>query len=443
MASTSLSSNACTAFAVIVLIICGAAIMAPVSAATKYLGGTPVLSASVTGVNEFTPGQDATISILVKNTGVSTMKQLDLGTIDYEDLPTTAKFVTVSLASPTDDIIIKSDPQMIGTIPASGTGVAVQFKAKISANATTGEYPLPLTINYKYSNDLRQEKADVYDYVYVDAEDTIPVTIRIKPEVKIAIVKSDPDTIATGTEGYLRLTIQNIGPEDGSMATVKLVRIGSSAIIPTDSTVFIGNFPSGGIANCSFKISASTDATNQIYPVNVLVTYTNREGQIINTDTETIGIPVNAKTSFSITSPVPSIAAGTLSKVDVTYRNNGNLTVFDAQSRLTPHGLVTLDNNVEYLGTIRPGESVTARYDIQVDKAAETGEYTFDSKLRYRDVLGNSQESDTIPVTIQILPAKGDSIAGLPISTIVVGIIIVGIIAGIGLFAYRRKKSMQ
>ena len=443
MAITRFSINTRMALAVIALIICCAAIMAPVSAATKYLGGSPVFSASVTGTNEFTPGEDATISILVKNTGVSTMKQLDLGTIDYEDLPTTAKFVTVSLASPTDAIIIKSDPQMIGDVKADGTAATVQIKAKISANATTGEYQLPLTLAYKYSEDIHQEKADVYEYVYTNEEVTVPVTVRIKPEVKIAIVESNPDTIATGTEGYLRLTIRNIGPEDGTMATAKLVRSGSSAIIPTDSTVFIGDFPSGGVVNCSFKLTASTDATNQTYPVNVYVTYTNREGEVVTTETETIGIPVNAKTSFTVTSQEPSIAAGTSGTIEVTYRNNGNLTVYNAQSRLSPHGLVTLDNNLAFLGTIGAGESVTAQYDVVVDKAAEIGEYTFDSTLRYRDALGNSQESDTIAVTLQVLPAKQDTIAGLPISTIVIGIILVVIVAGIGLYAYRRKKSMQ
>lgn len=443
MAITSFSGNTHMALAVIALIICSAAIAAPVSAATKYLLGSPSFSASVTGVNEFAPGEDATISILVKNSGVSTMKQLNQGVIDYEDLPTTAKFVTVSLTSPSDAIIIKSDPQMSEDIPAGGTGVTLKFKAKISANATTGEYQLPLTIDYKYPNDIQQEKADVFEYSYISVSEKIPVTIRIKPEVKIAVVEAVPDTIATGTGGYLRLKIKNIGPEDGSMATVKLVRSGSSAIVPTDSTIFIGSFPSGSVINCTFKISASDDATNQIYPVNVYVTYTNREGEIVTTDTETIGVPVNAKTSFTVISPLPSITAGSQSVLEVTYRNNGNLTVYDTQSRLTPHGLVTLDNNVEFLGTIGPGESVTARYTVQVDGSAEPGKYTFDSTLRYRDALDNSQESDTVAVTLQVLPAKQGTIAGLPVSTITAVIILVVIAAGIGLLAYRRKKSMQ
>jgi hypothetical protein len=445
MAITSFSRHATAAFAVIALLICGAAIAAPVSAATKYLGGSPSFSVSVTGANEFTPGEDATINVLVKNSGVNTIKQLDLGTIDYEDLPTTAKYVTLTLVSGSDAITIKSDPQMVGSIPSGGIGTTVQFKAKISANATTGEYQLPLTLEYRYPNDIRQEKADVFEYSYTPVTETIPVTIRIKPEMKIAVLEAVPDTMAAGTEGYLRLTLKNIGPEDGTKATAKLIGGGSgnSGIVPTDSTAYIGDFPSSGTVNCTFKIVASKDATSQTYPVGVSVTYTNREGDIVNTDTEIIGVPVYAKTSFAVTSPVPSITAGTHATVDVTYRNNGVLAVYEAQSRITPHGLVTSDNNLAYLGTINPGESVTARYELQADSAAEPGEYAFDSTIRYRDAMGNSQESDTVSVTVTILPAQAGTIAGLPAGTVAAVIVVLVIAAAIGLFAYRRRKSMQ
>ncbi|MDD1690232.1 MAG: S-layer protein [Methanoregula sp.] len=455
MTSTSFSGNTRTALAMIALIICSAVIAAPVSAAiytqisgspattSKYLGGSPSLSASVTGANEFAPGQDATITVLVKNSGVNAMKQLNQTAIEYSDLPTTAKFVTLTLTSDNNAVIIKSDPQILNNIPASGTGSTVQFKAKISSNATAGEYQLPLIINYQYPRIIQQEKDSEFEDTYTTAEVTLPVTIRIKPEVKIAVVESTSDTISAGTEGYLSLKIRNDGPENGTKASVKLVRSGSSAIIPTDGSAFIGDFPSGGIVGCRFKMVASKDATTQTYPVDVLVTYTNSEGDVVTTKSETIGIPVDSKTSFAVISPVPAVAAGSQGSIEVQYRNTGNTTVYETQSRLTPHGDVTIDNNVAYLGELKPGESATALYDIAVGKGTEPSTYTFDSKLRFRDALGNSQESDTVAVTIQVLPARADTIAGIPTTVIIAGIILVVIAAGIGLFAYRRKKSPQ
>jgi hypothetical protein len=438
MTSTSFSGYTGASLAMILLCVCSVLVVAPVSAATKYLGGSPSFSASVAGVNEFVPGEDATISILVKNSGINTMKQLDLGTIDAEDTPNTAKFVTIGLASKSDAITIKTDPQMVGTIP-SGAGVTTTFRAKISMNATTGEYLLPLTVNYEYPRVIRQEKADVFEYTYTPVNDTLPITIRIKPIVKIAVLEAVPDPLGVGTEGYLHLRVQNIGPESGSQATVKIMRSGSSAIIPTDSTAYIGNFPSGSVTECRFKITASSDATNQMYPLDVLVSYTDSEGTIVSSNTETIGIPVNAKPSFTVTSPVPVITAGSHATIRVSYRNNGNSTAYAAQSRVIPHGLVTIDDNVAYLGDIPPGESVTTSYDVAVDGNAAPGEYNFDSKLRFRDALDNSQESDTIDVKIQVLPAG----AGFSPGIVVAGIILIVIAAGVGLLAYQRRKKLQ
>jgi hypothetical protein len=454
MTSTSFSGYTGTALAIILLCICSVGVVMPVSADTvysqvsgspittaKYLGGSPSLSASVIGTNEFTPGEDATISILVKNSGVNTMKQLNHSTIEPEDLPTTAKFVTISLTSDSNNITIKTDPQMINAISAGGSGVTVQFNAKITTNATEGEYQLPLIINYKYPKIIQQERDTEFEYTYNTANVTVPVTIRIKPVVKIAVLEADSDTLSTGTEGYLRLKIKNTGPENGRMATARIV--GSGAVIPTSSSFYIGDFPSGSAVDCRFKIVASADAMNQTYPVGVYVTYTNNEGTVVTSQPEIVGIPVNAKTSFSVTSPVPAVAAGSDSTIKVRYQNNGNLTVYNAQSRLTPHGLVTIDDNLAYLGDIGPGESVIAQYNVQVDGSAEPGESAFDSKIRFRDALGNSQESDTISVTIQILPAKTGTVAGIPTSTLIAGIILVVIAAGIVLLAYQRRKKMQ
>ncbi|MDD5142541.1 S-layer protein [Methanoregula sp.] len=431
------------ALVAIALLVCTAAVIVPASAATKYVSGSPDLSASVTGTNEFFPGEDATITILIRNTGVSTLKQLNQGTIDYEDLPTTAKFSTVGLSSGTDAIIIKSDPQFVGDIPAGGAGSTVSFSAKISTNATIGEYQLPVTISYQAPDIRKQEVADVYEYSYTKTSTTIPVTIRIKPEVKITVVEAIPDTLSAGTSGYVVLKIRNDGPESGTKASVKLTQSGSSAIIPTDSTAFVGDFPSGGIISSRFKISASKDAADQIYPVDVSVTYTNREGEIVTSRSESVGIPVSSKISFSVTSPVPSVSAGSHDAIAITYRNNGNTTVHETQSRITPHGGVTAEGTVAYLGDIPPGETATALYDIAVSREMQPGTYNFDSKLRFRDALGNSLESDTVPVTVQVLPAKAGTIAGIPTTILVAGLILVVLAAGIGYMAYLRKTKPQ
>jgi hypothetical protein len=431
-----------TALATVILIACCAVMAFPASAATQYLGGSPAFSASVAGVNEFVPGQEATITLMVKNDGLSAMKQLGQATIEAEDLPTTAKFVRIALISDTDAILVRTDPQMFGAIPAGTTGIPVQIQLKISANAANGEYQLPLAISYSYLKVIPQEQADVYAFTYNTANVTVPVTIRIKPEVKIDVIEAVADPLSAGTEGYLSLQIRNAGPENGKMASVRLVRSGNSAVIPTDSTVYIGDLPSGGIVDCRYKIAASNNAINQTYPVDVLVSYTNSEGAVVTSTPETIGVPVQLKPRFTVLSAVPSLAAGSTGTIEVRYRNDGTMTIYASQSQISPHGPVSTTDNVAYLGDIPPGESATARYDVQVDRSADPGEYILDSKIRYRDSFGNSQESDSIRVTLQILPAESMTVAGVPVAGIAILVILAAAAAGIGLFAYRRRKRI-
>ncbi|MFA4860095.1 COG1361 S-layer family protein [Methanoregula sp.] len=430
------------AIALLALALCSAVVV-PVYAATKYTGGSPAFSAAVNGVNEFSPGQEATLQVLVSNNGISSLKQLDRGVIAPEDLPTTAKQVTVGLTSGSNDILVKTDPQMVGSIQGSGSQKAVNFILKITENATAGEYQLPLTIQYQYLRPIEQETADIFQFTYNSAKDTIPLTIRIKPQVKIEILESTPEPMIPGSEGYISFKIQNAGPEDGRMATAKLIRNGKSPIIPTDSTVFLGNFPSGGAAECKYKVSIAKDAMNKTYPVDIAVTYTNREGTIVTSQSTTTGIPVYGKTQFSVVSSTPKLAQGSDSTIEVQYRNNGVVTVYNAQAQITGHSPISSTGNTAFLGDLKSGESATASYEIQVDSGAEAKEYLFDSKIRYRDAFSNSIESDTIPVAIQVDPAGSGSAGGFPgvLIGLIAAIVIIG--AGVVLWNHHRSGKMR
>ncbi len=92
----------------------------PVMGVTTYLGGSPLMSAAVAGTNEFTPGQDTTIYVIVQNSGLNNLEFTTTGTIKRDDIPTTAKMVTVGLSAGDAPVVIKSDPQIVGDIKSPG-----------------------------------------------------------------------------------------------------------------------------------------------------------------------------------------------------------------------------------------------------------------------------------------------------------------------------------
>ncbi|PKL58476.1 MAG: S-layer protein, partial [Methanomicrobiales archaeon HGW-Methanomicrobiales-5] len=85
-------------------------------AGTKYMAGSPELSAYISGTNEFSPGDDVQMTIVIQNTGLNEFKFIQSGLVDRDDLPNTAKFLTVKLQPGDAPLVIKSDPQMLGDL---------------------------------------------------------------------------------------------------------------------------------------------------------------------------------------------------------------------------------------------------------------------------------------------------------------------------------------
>jgi hypothetical protein len=437
----------------------------PAMGVTTYTGGSPKMSAAISGANEFTPGQDAVITVVIQNSGVSTSKNAwvggavttvttrpDLskdnydnnyavwqgsGTITRDDVPMTAKMVTVSLSSGTAPVIVKSDPQNIGDIASAGSKT-VTISTKITADATEGEYQLPLTIGYTYLRDADQVAADVLQNNYVTTYETIPLTIRVKPQVQIEVVEATAENLSVGTGGFVTLKIKNLGFEDGKKATVVLLRNGNSPVIPTDSSVFIGDFPRDSVVTCRYKVGISTDAGKQTYPVDVAVTYENREGEVVTSERETIGVPVGGKVTFAIVPESAAVAQGSDQVIAIQYRNTGDIPVYAAQARISAVAPFSSSDNSAYLGDLKPGETATARYTLTAAGDAEVNVYSLDTEVRYRDALENSQISDSFKVPVQVVEKPAAGILGiLPLLAVIV---LIALGAGYYLLVMRKKK---
>ena len=423
---------------VLIFLILSLIAIMPVMGVDTYVGASPHMSATISGVNEFTPGQDVTVNVLVRNSGVNDIKQLTIGTIDRDDLPTTAKMVMVGLGVGSAPVVIKSDPKNIGDIKSQGL-VTVPILVKILSNTSMGEYQIPLTIRYTYLESANNDAGEYLQNHYRVVSETFPLTIKIKPQVKINVIEAVPENLNVGSGGYLNLKIQNIGFEDGKKATVKILRSGQSPIIPTDSSVFIGDFPRNAIVSCRYKVAVSGDAAKQTYPVDVAVTYENREGDIVTSATDTVGIPIGGKLTFSVSSAPARVIPGSDNVITVNYRNNGDTTAYHSQARISAVDPFTSSDDTAYIGDIKPGENVTARYQISARDDAEIKTYLLDADIRYRDSLDNSQVSDTFKVPILIDP-KPESSGLSSMLPLLVLIVIIGISAGYYLLVMRKKK---
>jgi hypothetical protein len=406
-------------------------------AGTKYMAGSPQISASIVGTNEFSPGEEVQLKIVIQNTGLNEFKFVDSDIVNTDDLPNTAKFVTVSLGSGKAPLLIKSDPQMVGDIKGASSANTV-FTVKFNSGAAAGSYTLPLAVNYTFLYAAEQYGFDTIQYTYKQVNETIGIPIKIKPDISIDVQSAIPEHLNVGTEGYLNLKIKNTGSEDGTKAIVEIHRNGNSPVMPTDSSVYIGDFPAGSIVDCRYKVSVSADAERQTYPVDVVVVYQNTEGDFVMSRSDTVGIPVGGKVDFEIISLPAELNPGNKRVINVEYKNSGETTVYSAQSRISAVDPFTSNDDIAFLGDIQPGKSAIASYEISVDRTATIKEYGLDSEIRYRDALDNTYISDTMKVNIIVNSPAG--ITALLSNPVYILIIVAGIIGIIYLIYHFRKK---
>ncbi len=421
------------------LILLAAMLAAPVSAGEKYLGGNPELSAAVRGSNEFYPGDDVTIPVIIQNSGLIDYTFTYPTTLTPADMPSTAKLMVVTLGSGKAPVVVTSDPQMAGDLKG-GSNVVVNFHTRVLRDAPSGTYHLPLNITYTYLFAAEQYGLDSLHYIYKQTEVELGLPVHIKPKIIPEVSSVHAESVYAGSEGYLTLDILNAGTEEGKNAVVRLVRSGTSPVTPVSGSIYIGDFPPRSVEQLRYKVAAARDAAAGTYPVDIVVDYTNSDGNAVSADPLTIGVPVGGKITFEVVTPPAPVNPGAKETLEVTYRNTGLSAVAGAQARLYTVDPFTSGDDLSYLGDMAPGEIKTARFEVTIDREASVKKYGFDTEIRYRDALGNDQVSDRIKVPVDVVRPSGImAILGNPFVLILIGI---AVIAGIYLLVTRRRKEL-
>jgi hypothetical protein len=413
-------------------------VASPASAGTQYMSGSPELSATLGGTNEFSPGQEVQIAVVVENSGLNQFKFVKTGIVDTEDLPNTAKFLTVTLEAGDSPFIIKTDPQMLGDLKASSTATG-KFTVRIPSDTPAGIYNLPVKLNYTYLQTAEQYGVDTVQNFYKTKEEVFEFPVRVKPDVRISVVSKEFNELNAGTEGSITLAVKNVGHEDGKKAILTLARNDGSPVVPTQGSAYIGDFPAGGTATAVFKASVSDSAEAQTYPLDVYVKYENSDGDSISSDIETIGVPVGGKTEFVIVSEPETVSPGQKKTITVQYKNTGGATAHKAQARVSMVDPFSSNDDTAYLGDVAPGEIKEASFLLSVDKAATLKNYGIDSEIRYNDAFDNQIISDPIKLSLTVTEDTG-IVAGLMKNLLLLAVIAV-VIIGAGYAIYRKKAN--
>jgi hypothetical protein len=141
--------------------------------------------------------------------------------------------------------------------------------------------------------------------------------------------------------------------------------------------------------------------------------------------TLTIPIVIGPQPMLAVTEVSGQIIAGGTSAINVTYTNTGELPATDAVARIVAIKPFSCDRSMQPLGTIAPGLSKTASFDISAQRAAVVKTYGLDSEVKYIDTDDEIAYSSNMKVNVTVAPAEdklnitGIAIAGIAITLIV------------------------
>jgi hypothetical protein len=178
-----------------------------------------------------------------------------------------------------------------------------------------------------------------------------------------------------------------------------------------------------------FTIEISKNAPAGTYPLNLKLSYKYQNNTQVSGDTldpatglvtnqgvgvwyenktqnQAIMVQVKKEPYFEVTQINGSLYPDKGGMLYVTYKNTGEEPAKDATVRLSASDPFSTTDDQAFLGTLKPGESTVAAFDMAIDSTATPKAYSLDSEILYEDTEGHNQISDSVKVNTQVLPAE-------------------------------------
>lgn len=152
----------------------------------------------------------------------------------------------------------------------------------------------------------------------------------------------------------------------------------------------------------------------------------------------TLPISIKEEPMFEVSKVSGSLQQGETTEVRVSYTNLGKTFAEDSMARIIVMSPLSTGKSVIRLGTIGPGESRTATFNISAESDAVVKNYGIDSEIRYIDEDGETKFSENLKVGTPLEPAeKKTSVLGISL----ILIILIAIYQTVNVFRNRKKYS--
>lgn len=122
----------------------------------------------------------------------------------------------------------------------------------------------------------------------------------------------------------------------------------------------------------------------------------------VQTITLPLHISIKKEPKFEVSEISGSLKQGSTGLINVTYTNRGETSAQDAQAKIVVMNPLSTSKSTVRLGTIGPGESQTASFNIATESDAVVKNYSVDSEVKYIDDDGKTKFSENMKVDMPI-----------------------------------------
>lgn len=316
---------------------------------------------------------------------------------------------TIDSNSPFD---LEDEKWEIGNI-SSGETKTQNFRVDLDEDTAAGKYRLDFNI--------QDNKIDEEDNFDIEVESN-------KPELIIGEVQSSPIWISPDDKNIkLTIAIENTGGADATFTRTKLIL--PSGFTPSGSysdSVNLGTIASKGNKQAVFYIDSDKNLGSGIKKAQIQIEYKDKNDDKIST--LEFDIPVKSKPLFEITdvkTTPDKLVIGSKGKIRITIENIGEEEGKETIIRIFENSdyPFTFDEKTNYIGTLKPGETGTGIFNVEIDKSGNPNNYLL--KVQIRTVSNNNVLVDEKTIDVNVSDNANSGMSPVFIAVLVVLILLV------------------
>ena len=244
----------------------------------------------------------------------------------------------------------------------------------------------------------------------------VAVLISLDPEVKVKTGPQEAGSLVSGQQ-----------TEEPVQFTIEIAKNARAGVHPLMLSLLYGYQE-------NVQISGENDTDLGVTDLEVGLWYE------VKSQNLTIPVMVKDEADFEVMDISGNMVAGEESLLYVTYKNVGELPVTDATVRISVSDPFSTTDDQAFIGSLAPGESALARFNLKVDETATPKMYGINSEIKYEDVDGHDRISDNIKIQVETLPVV--STAEKFKNVLWIGFVVVLLIVVVlGVRSYKNKQE--